>query len=170
MGKNKEAREMLEFHLPGLRSADRPLPKRPYAYVLTTDKDVYIRTYPTLCHVAARFSLSSCTESPEKYLIRAVWADNRAYFVPNELIFAETGEILPPGEVLEHFLERNLEDYLVQNYWENEARKAKRLPEQRSAAPNSKYNYMYPPEYIPKTGWVDENHPLHSANANAKKG
>lgn len=155
--------ERIEFAFPNLRPKRQQLLKQPYAYVLTTrQEDKYLRTYPTLWHMAIHFGISSHREVPEDYLIRAIWADNRAYFVPNDLIFGEDGSVLLEEQIPKHFLERNLECYLVQHFWRNEELKAKGLPEQRSAVPDSAFNYKHPPECIPKIGWVDENHPMHS--------
>lgn len=159
-----DAEERIEFAFPNLRPKEWHLSKQPYAYVLTTKEDKYIRTYPTLRHVAIRFGMSSIRMTPADYLIRAIWDDNRAYFVPLDLIFGEDGIVLPDEQIPEHFLERNLEDYLVEHFWHNEKLKAKGLPEQWSAAPDSQYNYQHPPECLPKLGWVDEMHPLHSNN------
>lgn len=160
-----DSEERIEFAFPNLRPKGWHLSKWPYAYVLTRRQDdKYIGTYPTLMHVSIRFGMSSRLEIPEEYLVRAIWDDNRAYFVPMDLLFGEDRLLLPEGEITEHYLERNLEDYLVKHFWSNKGLKAKGLPEQWSAASDSQYNYKRPPECIPKIGWVDEHHSLHSAN------
>lgn len=90
--------------------------------------------------------------------------DNRSYFVPHDLVFGadDPNRVLDFKEVPEHFTERNLECYVVKHFWHNETLKAGGLPEQWSAAPDSAFNYIDPPELIPKIGWVGEYHPMHS--------
>lgn len=133
----KDREEFLEFTFPNLNSYPN-LGDHPYIYILTEQGDIFESVFQTLKQLGHRFLILSMPYDFRNYKVRAWWQDNRAYYVPKELLCDENGQVLDLDSIPDHFMERAVES------WEVDVCLAG-VYTRKSL------------EYIPRVGWVEKN-------------